>query len=265
MIHITRAYAILLRQFYLILHGKMRIMDIFYWPALDLVLWGFIAAYFGRAGGKDAAFTGTIVGALVFWYFFTRIQYGIIISFLEDVWTKNFINLFASPLSVGEYVTGLILASILRTAPAIVFMALLAFSLFSYNIFQFGFFIVPFAAVLFVFGSALGIMTTAIVLRFGPSSEFLAWSIPAFLLPFSGVFYPISALPELVRQFAEVLPSTYVFEGMRMVLFSGAFDWNGFWRALFFSVLVLIVAYLFIVKIYKVVLRRGLFTRFLTD
>src|SRR3989338_5238391 len=261
--NLTRAYAILLRQFYLILHGKMRIMDIFYWPALDLVLWGLIAAYFGRAGGADAAFTSTLVGALIFWYFFTRIQYGIIISFLEDVWTRNFMNLFASPLSVGEYVLGLIFSSVLRTVPAIVFMALLAFLLFSYNIFQFGIFIVPFAAVLFVFGTALGVMTTAIVLRFGPSSEFLAWSIPAFLLPFSGVFYPTSFLPGIVRPWVEVLPSTYVFEGMRTVLFSGTFDGSGFWWALLFSVVVFIAAYAFIVRIYKIVLSKGLFNRFI--
>ena len=243
----------------------MRIIDIFYWPTLDLFLWGVITVYLNKVGGSGFNFVSVILGALIFWYFFTRIQYGIIISFLEDVWTRNFINLFASPLSVSEYVAGLVLSSIFKTIISLSFMAFLAFLLFSYNVFQLGFLILPFAAVLFIFGIALGIVTTAIVLRFGPSSEFLAWSIPAALLPFSAVFYPLSALPRVVQPLAKILPSTYVFEGMRSVVIYGSFDLSRLLISAFLSLITLFAAHWFIVKTYKTVLKRGLFTRFMTD
>lgn len=260
-----RICAIFLRQFYLFATGKFRILDIFYWPALDIFLWGVITVYLHRVGGAEFNFVSVILGTLIFWYFFTRVQYGIIVSFLEDVWSRNFINLFSSPLLVSEYVVGLMLSSIFKTSLSLIFMIIVALVLFSYNVFQFGLLLVPFMAVLFIFGTALGIVTTAIVLRYGPSSEFLAWSLPALFLPFSGVFYPVSALPPIVQPFAKILPSSYVFEGMRGAVLYGVFDLNGLMVAFFSSLLALTAAYWLILRSYQVVLRKGLFTRFMTE
>lgn len=262
-----RIYAIFLRQMYLIFGGKriIRLIDIFYWPTIDLLLWGLLTIYLDKIGKAEFSFVSTILGTFIFWYFFTRIQYGFNVSFLEDVWTRNFINLFSSPLTLGEYVMGLIISAVFKTLLAMGFMVLLALLLFSYSIFSFGFLIIPFAFVLSLFGVVLGLITTGIILRFGPSAEFLAWSLPALLLPFTGVFYPLSSLPSLLQPLAGVLPSSHVFEGMRNIVLYGSFNWSRLIISFFLTVVSFVLAYWFLLRSYRYVLRKGLFTRFMTE
>lgn len=261
-----RILAILIRQLYLIFGGKIvRLIDMFYWPTIDLLLWGLITVYLDRVGRTDFSFASVILGTFIFWYFFTRIQYGFNVSFLEDVWTRNFINLFSSPLTLHEYVVGLVLSAVFKTILSMSFMILLAAVLFSYNIFSFGFMIIPFVFVLSLFGIALGLVTTGVILRFGPSAEFLAWSLPALFLPFTGVFYPISYLPPVIQPFAKILPPSHVFEGMRNIVLNGAFDPSRLIISFLLTLLSFTLAYWFLLRSYRYVLRKGLFTKFMTE
>ena len=193
-----RIWTIFLRQFFLLKKSGYRIFGLFYWSALEMVLWGVITLYILDVGGGQFNFMTFFIGAIIFWNFLIRIQHGITVSFLEDVWVRNFMHLFSSPLSFGEYILGLLLMSVFQTIIAIGFMMVLAWLLFAYNIFQFGLAMIPFVAVLFVFGWALGVLTIAIILRLGPSSDILAWSIPALFMPLVGVFYPVSTLPKFL-------------------------------------------------------------------
>ena len=242
-----------------------RILGIFYWSSLELFLWGVLTMYLNRVGASDINFLAIILGALIFWNFLIRIQHGITISFLEDIWTRNLLNLFASPLSLREYLGGILLTSMFEMVLALSFMSLLAWALFAYNILQVGLLIIPFAAILFVFGFALGISTTALILRLGPSAEILAWSIPALLFPLSSVVYPLSALPPPLQYIASILPTTYAFEGMRSAAIEGSFDFGRLVIAFALSLIFLLLSYAFLKKVYRYVLRRGLFTRFATD
>lgn len=263
--NVIRIYAIFLRQIFLMRRSVGRIFGLFYWSTLDLLLWGLITVYLSRIDTSNFAFVAVILGTIILWNFLTRIQHGITVSFLEDVWTRNFINLFSSPLTLGEYVIGLVLTSMATALFSILFMAGFAWVLFTYNIFQFGFLLLPFVTILFFFGWALGILTTAIILRLGPSSEILAWSIPALLGPISGVFYPISTLPSAVQTIATFIPISHVFEGMRTVVLTGSFDVWSLVIAAILSVIFFALAYWFLVRSYSRVLRLGLFTRFMTD
>ena len=260
-----RIFAVFLRQILLLKKGHFRLVSLFYWSTLDLVMWGIMSGYLGTLAGGRISFLATLVGAVILLSFFFRVQQGIGVAFLEDVYVRNFINLFASPLSVNEYILGLIMTSVFDTAISISFMAALAWFLFSFNIFQFGLLLIPFIAVLFMVGWALGLLSVGVVLRFGPSAEIFTWSVPALISPFSAVFYPVSALPTFLQKIAAFIPNSYVFEGMRAASLSGSFDAQKFIAALGLAVVYLLLAYVFLHRSYKTVLRRGLLARFVTE
>ena len=183
---------ILLRQFYLFRSSPVRLFPTFAWVAIDIVVWGFLTRYLNAvtshsAGATHVDFVPSLLGAVLFWDFFTRIMQGVTTAFFEDIWSRNFLNLFASPLSISEYVTGLVLTSIATSFIALVVMLVLATLVFGLSFFSLGLMLIPFVLVLFLFGVALGIFASAMVLRLGPASEWLVWPMPALLSPFVGV------------------------------------------------------------------------------
>jgi ABC-2 type transport system permease protein len=147
-----------------------------------------------------------------------RIMQGITTAFLEDVWSRNFLNLFASPLTVSEYLSGLVLSSIATSAVGLVVMVALATLVFGLSFFVYGAMLAAFLLVLFLFGISLGIFGSALVLRFGPAAEWFIWPIPAFISPLACVFYPLATLPHWMQWLARIIPPSYVFEGMRQIL-----------------------------------------------
>lgn len=262
---ITRVFAIFWRQMLLLRGNPFRPLNLFYFSALELFLWGVFTLYLDRISGSGFHFASLVLGAVIMSSFMSRVVIGVSASFLEDVWTRNFINLFSSPLSLHEYILGFVAVSIVESLVSVGFMAVLAWTLLSYRIFSFGILLIPFAAILFVFGLAVGIVATAVVLRFGPSAEMVVWSIPPLLAPFSAVFYPLSALPLFFQKIGLFIPATYVFEGMRAAVLTGSFETQslvvGFSLAIFYCV----AAYFFLHRSYRAVLRRGTFARFATE
>ena len=259
---LTRVYAIVVRQLFLLRHNPVRFTNIFVWAVLDIILWGFITKYLNEVGNTGFNFVPVLLGAVVLFDFLTRVMHGVLVAFLEDVWSRNFLNLFASPLSVGEYVLGLVSASILTSAVGFAALVGVAGLLFGYFIFKLGLLLLPFLLILFLFGIALGIFVVAVILRVGPSAEWIAWPVPMLLSPFSGVFYPISVLPSFLQPFAHALPSSYVFEGMRTALFDGSLNAYSLWVGGVLALLYLALAYAFFVATYRYVLRHGLISRF---
>jgi len=159
-----------------------------------------------------------MLGAVLLWDFMARVMQGITTAFLEDVWSRNFLNLFASPLSVSEYLGGLVLASIATSSVGLVVMVALATLVFGLSFFVYGAMLAAFVLVLFLFGISLGIFGSVLVLRFGPAAEWFIWPIPAFISPLACVFYPLAVLPHWMQWLARIIPPSYVFEGMRQIL-----------------------------------------------
>jgi ABC-2 type transport system permease protein len=214
----TRIYAIVLRQLFLIRGSFTRVLPMFAWVAIDIVLWGFITKYLNTVAASGVNFVPQLLGAVLLWDFFSRVMHGVAMAFLEDVWSRNFLNMFASPLRVYEYVAGLVLTSVITSSVGLMVMLVLATGVFGLSFFSFGLTIVPFLMVLFVFGIALGIVASSIVLRLGPAAEWFVWPIPAVMSPFAGVFYPISTLPSWMQAVAKLLPASHVFEGLRALV-----------------------------------------------
>lgn len=261
----TRIFAIFLRQWYILKGNPSRLFSIFYWATIDLVIWGMLTVYLHEVGGSEFNFMTFLIGAIIFAHFLERVQYGIAGSALEDIWVRNLTNLFATPLTLIEYIGGLVVTSICTTFLTLGFMAILAWALFSYSILQFGVLLLPFIAVLFLFGMALGIFALVFIIRLGPSAETIIWALPVSLAPFSGIFYPISTLPHVLQWVSRALPSSYIFEGMRKVVLSGTFDTQSLIVAAALSLVYMLVAYLMLLRYYRLALKKGLFARFLSD
>src|SRR5215475_1422346 len=214
----ARTRAIVLRHFYLVSGSPARVLPLFAWVAIDMVLWGFITKYLNSVSAAGFDFVPVFLGAVLLWDFFTRVMHGVTMAFMEDVWSRNFLNVFASPLSISEYVSGLVLSSIGTSAIGLAVMMFLASAIFGLSFFAYGLALIAFLLVLFLFGIALGVLGAAIVLRFGPAAEWFIWPVPALVSPFAGVFYPISTLPQWMQYVCRTLPPAYVFENVRAIV-----------------------------------------------
>ena len=256
-----RIVAIFVRQMYLYRRSLPRLMEIFYWPLLDLVLWGFISLYLARSRSGLPNVVTFFLGALILWDILFRSQLGISVSFLEDVWARNFLNLFVSPLRPGEYLTSLMLVSAVKIVLAGGVMSLLAWVFYSFNIFVIGLSLVPFILNLVALGWAIGIFTTALILRFGQQAEILAWGIAVLFQPVSAVFYPVAVLPPVLRWLARYVPSSYVFEGMREVVASGRLPAGKLAWAVGLNAVYLAAATAVFYAIFRSVKKKGLLAR----
>jgi ABC-2 type transport system permease protein len=258
----TRTAAVFLRQFYLLRGSAARVLPLFAWVAVDIVLWGFITRYLNTVASPGFNFVPALLGAVLLWDFFSRVMHGVTTAFLEDVWSRNFLNFFASPLKISEYLAGLVLSSVATSAVGLAVMLLLAAAAFGLSFAAYGLLLAPFLLVLFLFGVALGIVGAAVVLRLGPASEWFVWPLPALVSPFVGVFYPLSTLPAWMRGVAHALPPSYVFEGMRAVVSGGGASWATLgWGACLAAVYVLLACWFF-ARVHRHAVRTGLIARY---
>jgi ABC-2 type transport system permease protein len=196
-------------------------VPIFAWVAIDIVLWGFISRYLNSVTSSGLNFVPTLLGAVLLFDFFTRVMHGVTGVFLEEVWSRNFLNLFASPITIPQYLLGLVITTTVTSLIGIVVMLLLATAVFGLSFYTYGLMLVPFLLILFLFGVALGVCTSAMVLRLGPSAEWFVWPVPAIVSPFAGVFCPMSTLPAWMQFAGKLLPLSYVFEGLRTIVAGG--------------------------------------------
>ena len=254
--------AILLRQLYLLRGSPVRLFPMISWVAIDIVLWGFITRYLNSVSGAGVNFIPTLLGAVLLWDFCTRLMQGVTTAFLEDVWSRNFLNLFASPLSIAEYVSGLVLTSVLTSSLGLAVMLALAVWAFGLQFLALGLALVAFLLLLFVFGITLGVFGSAIVLRFGPASEWLLWPLPAVLAPFAAVFYPVATLPVWMQWIAHLLPPSYVFEGLRALLAGHPLPLAGLGAGAGLAGILLLLAGLFYARVYRHAVRTGLLARY---
>lgn len=221
-----RINALLIRHLYLYQRSVPRLMDIFFWPILELLVWGFLSMYLEKISSGGFNVVTILLGAIIFWDLMSQSQRAISTTFLEEVWERNLLNIFVSPLRLSEFLFSSVLIALVRVVIVGLVMAGLAWALYSFNLLYFGFYLIPFMLNLFVFGWTLGFFTTGIILRFGSAAQVLAFGLVFLLQPFSAVFYPVSVLPLGLRYIAKVLPSSHIFEGMRAVIATGTLPVN---------------------------------------
>lgn len=189
-------------------------------------------------------------------------MHGVTTAFFEDVWSRNFLNIFATPLSIWEYVSGLVLSSIVTSFIGLIVMLALAAAVFGLSFAGYGIMLVPFLSVLFLYGIALGVFASAVVLRLGPASEWFIWPIPALISPFVGVFYPISTLPPWMQYLSRLLPPSYIFEGMRATISGAAVSGSKLLLGGCLAVLYILFSCWFFARVYRHAVRTGLIARY---
>lgn len=254
--------AIVLRQYYLLRGSPTRILPLFIWVAIDIVLWGFITRYLNSVAGSGMNFVPVLLGAVLLWDFFVRVMQGVTTAFFEDIWSRSLLNVLATPIRIPEYLTGLVVSSIGTSFVALCVMQILAVSIFGLSFFNFGAMLAPFLLVLFAFGIALGIFGSAIVLRFGPAAEWLIWPIPAILSPFAAVFYPLSTLPRWMQFISHLLPPPYVFEGVRAIMGGHGAQPSALLAGAALALLDIVLAGAFFSRIFRQAVRTGLIARY---
>jgi ABC-2 type transport system permease protein len=260
--------ALVLRYLFLYTRTPMRLVELIFWPIVELLIWGFLTMYIKKHSSGDFANEITfLLGAMICWDVIFRAQQGVAISFLEDVWTRNLLNVFVAPVRTIEYLAATFTIGFLRICVTVFMLSLICIMLYHFNIFtELNWTIVPFFGSLLVTGWGLGMISTALILRWGQAAESLAWAVPFFIQPFTAAFYPVSAMePAWLQSIAWSLPSTHVFEGMREVLKTGVFRWDLFGYSCALNVVVLAVAGAIFVAMLNTTRKRGLLTKFATQ
>ncbi len=253
-----RVRALVLRYLLLLRRDPARLVDTFYWPLIDIAVWGLLTSFVAGRGAKLPNAIGVFLGAAILWNLFFRCAQDVSVSFLDDVWSRSVVTIFASPLSFGEFALAIMLLGLVKLMLTLAAMSIAAWLLYAFNLFSLGIALVPFIANLVLLGWSVGLVSLALILRFGGRWAIVAWSLPFLLMPFSSVFYPESVLPPLAKVVARAIPANHVFEGMRSVVMDGRMDWGRLGWATILNLLYLALAAAVTAWVFRAALRRGL-------
>jgi ABC-2 type transport system permease protein len=219
-IRFDRVFGLFRRYVFIYMRASFRILDVVFWPVMDLLVWGFVSVYFiglNGAGTKPGAIT-FLVGAIILFNILYRAQQAVTISLLEDLWSRNLLNIFVAPITVAEFVCATYMVGLAQVVFVGLSTSVMAYFLYHFNILTLGFLLVPLFLNLIVMGWSLGLLASGLILRFGHQAEALCWAIPYLVQPFSAVFYPVSVLPVWLQPISRMIPASHVFEGMRRIL-----------------------------------------------
>ena len=256
-----RIEATIMRHAYETRRNLDRILDMVYWPVLDIIVWGFFTIYLGRGAAMKPGMISFMLGAIILWGLFFAFQRDMAVGFLDELWSRNLVNLFSTPLSVAEYMTGLIAVNLGKAMVGMSCAALIAWMFYAFNIFPRLLAFMPFMLNLVLFALALGIIITGLIFRYTTKIQGLAWSFAGLLMPLSCVLYPLKSLPSYLRPAASMLPTTHSFEGMRQVLAGGGFSAHHFGWGLALNGLYFVVAIVFFRWIFESARSRGLLVK----
>ena len=233
--NLDKIFALSLRHVYLIKGSFPRILDLIYWPTIQIFLWGFISKFFTLNSSYFENTVGIILSAAILYDFLFRSSISYNMMFLEEIWSRNFTNLFIAPIKISEIIAALTLTAIFRTLIGLIPAALLAIPLFGVSIFKIGIPLIFLLITLYIFGVTLGLLVTSGLVRFGPSFENIAWASLFFLAPLGCIYYPIEILPEWLQIIAKLLPLVHIFEEMRNVLIHDIINFSQILKAIIIS------------------------------
>lgn len=253
---ISRIRGVFYRYFYT-LKDFHQLSDLFYWPLVDILLWGLTTVWIQQQSQMPNLPLILMTG-LIFWQVTWRGAIGISFHLLQEFWHRNLVNLFSTPLKISEWIAGTLALSFLKLLVSLSFGILMVYILYAINVLSIGWAFIPFAALLFMFGWTIGFISCALIIYWGHKVEMFAWMLPFLFAPFSAVFYPINILPPWAQAISWSLPTTYVFEGMRLLLNGAPFPVSYFWISLLLNFLFLALSIVFFKIMFKKSLVKGL-------
>ena len=253
----NKIYALSLRHIYLIKGSFPRILDLIYWPTIQIFLWGFISKFFTLSSSYYNNTVGIILSAAILYDFLFRSSISYNMMFLEEIWSRNFTNLFIAPIKLSEIIAALTMTAILRTLIGLLPASLIAIPLFGVSIFKIGAPLILLLITLYIFGITLGLLVTSGLIRYGPSFENIAWASLFFLAPLGCIYYPIEILPEWLQLIANLLPLVHIFEEMRSILIEGIVNYSDVINACLISLVYFIIGVFIFYYSYEGAKKRG--------
>lgn len=261
-INSTRVKAVVARHVFAWPRDLESLTESFWWPSFDLLIWGLMTVYLQRQQGVPQVFLSFFLSAIILWMFVYRSQQEMGFIFLREAWDRNLLNLFTSPLTIAEFsVASLILGGIKLLISAI-WMILLGWLLFAFNVFAIGWLFIPFVVNLLLVGWSAGFVINGLIIRYGYRVQAFAWSLVLILQPFSAVFYPVDVLPSWMQVVASVLPTSYIFEGMRTSLAEGRILYENLLIATGLNVFYLCLGIWFFARSFRRALEIGMLQKF---
>ena len=253
----NKIYALSLRHIYLIKGSFPRILDLIYWPTIQIFLWGFISKFFTLNSTYYENTVGIILSAAILYDFLFRSSISYNMMFLEEIWSRNFTNLFIAPIKIKEIIAALTFTAIFRTLIGLIPAALLAIPLFGVSIFKIGVPLIFLLISLYIFGVTLGLLVTSGLVRFGPSFENIAWASLFFLAPLGCIYYPVEILPVWLQLIAKLLPLVHLFEEMRGILIDNVINYHSILKACLISIVYFIIGIIVFYVSYNGAKKRG--------
>jgi len=252
-----RINALVIRHMYLFKRSFPRLMDIFFWPVVSILTWGFLTTYLEKINSNSVNVVSILLGAIIFWELLNRFQNAVSITFLEEVWEKNFLNIFVTPLTISEFLSATVVIALIRMCIVLFVLTTISVLAYHFTIFSFGLNLIPFLAVLLLFAFSVALFIMALILRFGTSAQIFAFALIFLIQPFGAVFYPVSALPLSVQWISWCFPSTYVFEGMRSVITSGILPSDLLWKGIALALVYVAFMLVYFYRMFANVKERG--------
>lgn len=250
--------AVVVRHLYHFRHSLDRFSDAFYWPAMDIFIWGFTFSYVAKTGTNFPELVSVMLTAVILFIVVWRSQYEITVNLLEEMWNQNIVNLFSSPLRVREWIVAVFILGFMKLFLSVTFAALLAYILYGVNIFRLGYQFMPFVFSLLIIGWAYGLVIASFIVYYGMRIQAIAWMGVYLFVPISGVYYAVATLPDWAQKVSVIMPMRYVFEGMRSVLLTGTLDWSGLIKSLILGVISLIIGIALFLFMFNKSKERGL-------
>jgi ABC-2 type transport system permease protein len=256
-----RIRAVARRHAFVLQRAPQRWFDVVFWPVVDAVLFGSLGVYFSRQSGTGSAGVAFLLAGILLFHVVFQAEISLATGFMEETWSRNLLNLLVTPLREVEYVAGVMLFGMLKLVLGVSTVALVALALFAFRITDAGIALIPIVAILLVVGWSVGLVVIGLILRVGQGAEILAWGLLAMLMPLSGVFYPVSALPGVLQPIAHLLPTTHVFAAARDAIAGRPVSWGQLGIAAISSVVFAGAALLFLVRMLRVFRARGYISR----
>jgi ABC-2 type transport system permease protein len=258
-----RMRAVARRHAYVLQRAPQRWFDVAIWPVVDAVLFGAIGVYFSEQNGAGDQGVGFLLAGILLFHVVFQAEVSLATGFMEETWSRNLLNLLVTPLREVEYVGGVVLFGLLKLALSVSIVSTVAFALFAFNVTDIGLSLVPLIAILLVVGWALGLVVIGLILRVGQGAEILAWGLLAMLMPLSGIFYPVDALPGILQPLGKVLPLTHLFDAARAVLDGQPLPWDQVALSAVGTLVLALASSWFVVRMLAVFRSRGYVSRYM--
>ena len=251
-------WAIILRHIYLFRRSIDKMVDAFYWITIDLLLWGITSIYILKLAPNSSQLMFMFISGVLLWNVAYRGQVDISMGLLEELWNKNLINLFVSPLTFKDWISSLIFISIIKSLVSLTFGSILGYFLYRVGILDLFPHLIVFIALLMMTGWWLGLFISGIILRFGTRVQALSWTLVWIVSPFSAIYYPLDILPMWAQMLSKIFPTSYIFEESRNLLYNGQVNYSNLGISAVLNVIYLIASFYFINSSFKKVLAKGL-------